>query len=95
MKSGTLRGLSSVEIKNVRTNVDDKGVDAEIDVFVPHIFAEGLYKANGKFNNYKVNAKGLYNITLSEYTNLKIFHFPKNWIFQVIQPVLLNWKQFT
>jgi len=81
LKSGTLRGLSTVEIKNVRTNVDDKGVDAEIDVFVPHIFAEGLYKANGKFNNYKVNAKGLYNITLSDTSStfkLKAIYITKN-----------------
>lgn len=71
LKTGNVHGISKTEIKHVRTKIDNNGVYAEIDVFVPRILAEGLYKTNGKFNSLKINAKGSYNIAISEYKNPK------------------------
>jgi len=64
LKTGNVHGISKTEIKDVRTKIDDNGLYAEIDVFVPRILAEGLYKSNGKFNSFKINAKGSYDITI-------------------------------
>jgi len=63
LKTTTFHGLSKAEIKDVRTKIDDNGMTTEIDVFNKRIFTEGLYKSNGKFNNFKINAKGSYNVT--------------------------------
>jgi len=64
LKSGTVQGVSKAEIKDVRTEINDNNMSAELDVFVPRIHAEGLYKGSGKISSYKSNSKGLYNITL-------------------------------
>lgn len=58
--------MSKAEIKDVRTKIDEKGMTTEIDVFTPKIFAEGLYKAVGKFNSFKINAKGAFNMTFTD-----------------------------
>lgn len=74
-KYATFHGLSNVVLKDVRTKIDDNGMETEIDVFAPRVFAEGLYKASGKFNNFKMNAKGFFNITFSEYNSSMTFEF--------------------
>lgn len=66
VKTATFHGMSKAQIKDVRTKIDDNGMYTEIDVFIPRIYAEGLYKATGKFNSFKINAKGAFNITFSE-----------------------------
>lgn len=66
LKTVTFRGMSKAQIKDVRTKITDDGMYTEIDVFIPRVYAEGLYKANGKFNSYKINSKGTFNMTFSE-----------------------------
>ncbi len=63
LKTVTFYGMSKAEIKDVRTKIDENGMSTEIDVFTPRIYAEGLYKASGKFNSFKINAKGAFNMT--------------------------------
>lgn len=66
LKTVTFYGMSKAEIKDVRTKIDENGMSTEIDVFIPRIYAEGLYKASGRFNSFKINAKGAFNMTFSE-----------------------------
>lgn len=66
LKTVTFYGMSKAEIKDVRTKIDDNGMYTEIDVFIPHLFSEGLYKASGKFNSFKINSKGFFNMTFSK-----------------------------
>jgi len=63
LKTVTFYGLSKTQIKDVRTKIDDNGMYTEIDIFLPRFFAEGLYKASGKFNSFKINSKGYFNMT--------------------------------
>lgn len=72
IKTATFYGMSKAEIKDVRTKVDEKGMASEIDVFTPRIYVEGLYKASGKFNSFKINAKGTFNMTFSEWKILTV-----------------------
>lgn len=66
IKTVTFRGLSKTQIKDVRTKIDDYGMSTEIDVFMPRLYAEGLYKASGKVNAFKINAKGAFNMTFKD-----------------------------
>lgn len=66
IKTVTFRGLSKSDIKDVRTKIDDNGMSTEVDVFIPRLYAEGLYKATGKVNTFKINAKGAFNITFKD-----------------------------
>jgi hypothetical protein len=66
VRTATFRGMSKAQIKDVRTKIDDYGMSTEIDVFIPRIYAEGLYKASGKVNSFKINAKGAFNITFKD-----------------------------
>lgn len=38
----------------------------EVDVFFPRVHLEGLYKGEGRFNDFKMNSKGYFNVTMSE-----------------------------
>lgn len=70
VKTCTFYGMSKAEIKDVRTKIDETGMYTEIDVFTPRIYAEGLYKAVGRFNSFKINAKGAFNMTFREWKSL-------------------------
>lgn len=39
----------------------------EVDSYYPRLFVEGYYKGEGRFNNFKLNAKGYFNISFSKY----------------------------
>ncbi|XP_037033894.1 uncharacterized protein LOC119072724 [Bradysia coprophila] len=66
VKTVTFHGMSKAQIKDVRTKIDELGMSTEIDVFMPRIYAEGLYKATGKVNSFKINAKGTFNMTFKD-----------------------------
>ncbi|KAJ6649233.1 hypothetical protein Bhyg_04467 [Pseudolycoriella hygida] len=66
LKTATFHGMSEAEIREVRTKIDDYGMSTEVDVFMPHLSAEGMYKANGRFNSLKINAKGAFNMKLKD-----------------------------
>lgn len=66
VKTVTVYGLSRGQIKDVRTVVTDEGMDTEIDTFYSRLFMEGMYKGEGRFNNFKLSSKGYFNITFND-----------------------------
>jgi len=83
VKTATFHGMSKAEIKDVRTKITEDGMYTEIDVFMPRIYAEGLYKASGRFNTYKINSKGTFNITFIDTATTHkmkgVFETKKKW----------------
>lgn len=65
LKTATFYGMTNTEIRDVRTTIDENGMTSEIDAFIPTMRAQGLYKGVGKFNNFKINAKGTFNMTFT------------------------------
>lgn len=49
-----------------RTEISDNGMSIEIDSYYPRIVIEGSYKGEGSFNDYKLNARGYFNVTFSK-----------------------------
>lgn len=39
----------------------------EVDVYFPRVHLEGLYKGEGRFNDFKMNSKGYFNVTMSKF----------------------------
>jgi Haemolymph juvenile hormone binding protein (JHBP) len=57
-------GISRAKVQNVLTEFKDDQVLYNSDFFVPKIHLTGNYKASVMINNFKMNPKGQFNITL-------------------------------
>lgn len=66
VKSATVHGLTLSQVRDVRTAIDEAGMNVEIDVYYPRIQIEGVYRAEGEFNGVRMNARGNFNVTFSE-----------------------------
>lgn len=66
MKTANVYGLSRTEIRNVKTSLDEKTMQLEIEGYYPRILVAGVYKADGQFNGYRMNSRGNFNLTFSE-----------------------------
>lgn len=42
-------------------------MSAEIDMYFPRIFLTGAYKAESSYDAMRMNSKGVFNMTFSEY----------------------------
>lgn len=47
----------------------------EIDAFFPRLLIEGLYKGEGRYSTFKVNAKGYFNVSMSKPNIFFIFSY--------------------
>ncbi|CAO1354082.1 unnamed protein product [Diamesa hyperborea] len=64
VKNSKFYGLSRGQVRGVKSNITDKTMELEIDVFLPRIFNNGLYKGETFFNDIKFASKGSYNLTM-------------------------------
>lgn len=67
MRNATTRGLTSGQIKSVRSRVSDSRMSMEIEVYFPQIVTEAHYKGQGKINELRVTSKGFVNVTYSKF----------------------------
>ena len=64
VKNSKFYGLSRGEVRGVKSNITDKTMDLDIDIFLPRVFSEGLYKGEAFFNDIRFASKGTYNLTM-------------------------------
>lgn len=58
----------------------------EIDSYYPRILIEGVYKGEGSFNDYKLNARGYFNVTFSMISlEFFLYVFTVNYLFFYFQ----------
>lgn len=48
------------------TEITEDSMTTEIDAFFPRLLIEGLYKGEGRYSTFKVNAKGYFNVSMSK-----------------------------
>lgn len=66
MKNFKVLGLGKTKVNSVNVKFPANGMMAEIDVSMPKIFVEGLYKGQGRYTNLQYSPKGYFNVTISE-----------------------------
>lgn len=66
VRSAIVHGLALTEIRSVRTDISDAGMELDLEVFYPRVQIDGGYRAEGQFNGYRMNARGNFNVTFSE-----------------------------
>lgn len=49
-----------------RTKIDDEGMASEFVTYFPNIYVEGIYKSEGRLNNFKLKSKGYFNLTFGK-----------------------------
>ena len=64
IKNSKFYGLSRAQIRGVKSKITDKIMDLEIDMFLPRVFSEGIYKGEAFFNEIRFASKGTYNLTM-------------------------------
>lgn len=67
-----ITGLSNAVVNDVNFKREGDKFKLEVKSKTPKIFIEGRYKAEVTINNSKMNSKGLFNLTMSEFL-LKMF----------------------
>ncbi|XP_055382074.1 uncharacterized protein LOC129612483 [Condylostylus longicornis] len=63
-------GLTDVKIEKMRTSINEKGLRAVMEVYLPRVEATGNYKANIKLNDFKIRPKGIFNVIISDSHNI-------------------------
>lgn len=66
MKNFKVLGLGKTKVNSVNVKFPAHGMMAEIDISMPKIFIEGLYKGQGRYANLQYSPKGYFNATTSE-----------------------------
>lgn len=66
MKDALISGFSGAHVKNVRTKVNDRKMYIELDVKLPYLTTEAMYKGFGGFNELRINSSGYMKVTLSK-----------------------------
>lgn len=70
--SSTLRnvktyGMSRAKVRSVKSDFTN-GMTIHAEVFFPKVFATGTYTSNITFNNFNIQSKGQYNVTMRDVT---------------------------
>lgn len=71
-KNATASGFINTKVKAVRSQVDDKKMHLEIELYHPQLVMESMYKGQGNLNELRYNSKGFVNTTLSKLMNFII-----------------------
>lgn len=66
MKDALISGFSRAQVKNVRTKVNDRKMYIELDMKLPVLTTEAMYKGFGGFNELRINSSGYMKVTLSK-----------------------------
>ena len=64
VKNSKFYGLSQGQVRGVKSKITDKEMELDIDIFLPRVFSEGLYKGEAFFNEIRFASKGTYNLTM-------------------------------
>jgi len=56
IRHSTVHGITRAVVKDVKTNFTGKHLETIGEVFFPKIFAEGSYKGEGHFRNFKISS---------------------------------------
>lgn len=67
MKTATIHGLTHTQVRGVNSTIDDAGMQIGIEVYYPRLQIDGVYRAEGEFNGARMNARGIFNVTFSEF----------------------------
>lgn len=74
MKEAVSQGASNVQIKNVRSKVNDQSLRLEMDVFFPKLITEADFKGRSTFNQVKVKSEGHAKVHICEYCLYDALH---------------------
>ncbi|KAJ9577441.1 hypothetical protein L9F63_005942 [Diploptera punctata] len=67
VKNSRAVGLSTAQIQAFRANLTDPdNLEFQVDFYIPHVFVEGEYKADGKIVTFPIGGKGIYNISMDD-----------------------------
>ena len=70
IKNSRSTGLGSAQIQAFRANMSDPdNLEFQVDFYIPHVFIEGEYKADGKIVAFPISGKGVYNNSLGNALN--------------------------
>lgn len=62
-------GLSKSKVISVKSDFTENEMRAIIDIEIPKIFFEGVYKGAGRYTNLSFGPKGYFNVTASKWFN--------------------------
>lgn len=65
-KNVTTYGLLDSQVRGVRTRVDEKSMDIEVDLFHAYLLFEAWYRAEGNWHDRLIKARGYLNASLSK-----------------------------
>lgn len=63
IKNARVVGFSKAKINAVKTQFTENEMSAVIDVEVPRLFIEGVYKGQGRYTNLRYGPQGYFNLT--------------------------------
>nr|CAD7568300.1 unnamed protein product [Timema californicum] len=63
-KDINIYNTDSVQIKNVRSNINDNKLELEVDIQFPKLFLDGEYRSDVRFRGLPFINKGSFNLTL-------------------------------
>lgn len=66
LKDALIYGFSTAQVKNVRTKVNDRKMYIELDMRIPVLTTEAMYKGTGGFNELRINSNGFMKVVLSK-----------------------------
>nr|CAD7403238.1 unnamed protein product [Timema cristinae] len=64
-KDINIYNTDSVQIKNVRSNINDNKLELEVDIQFPKLFLDGEYRSDVRFRGLPFINKGSFNLTLA------------------------------
>nr|CAD7194047.1 unnamed protein product [Timema douglasi] len=65
-KDINIYNTDSVQIKNVRSNINDNKLELEVDIQFPKLFLDGEYRSDVRFRGLPFINKGSFNLTLGD-----------------------------
>lgn len=69
IKNLKMLGMSKAQVKNVKSEFTDFGMDLELDLHFPKLFTTGFYKTNLFLAAIKLLSKGQFNVTMFNVNN--------------------------
>lgn len=74
LKNFKIAGLSKTTVKSVKSDFGQNSMNAEIEISIPQVVVEGLYKGEGRYTNIRVAPKGYFNLTAGNHHNYNNYY---------------------
>ena len=66
MKNFKVVGLGKTKVNSVKSQFTENTMTAVVDIEIPNVFIEGLYKGEGRYTAIRYQPKGYFNLTACE-----------------------------